>query len=106
MRTLTPARAPVAPLIGQFHAELRPFGSQLDAVWRARISITLGKIAEARGRHERARQYGVATIEALRRQIGWPAALPDQATRPPAPHPPPEPPPAHPSHTPRLTPPS
>jgi len=81
MRRLTPERAPVAPLIGQFHAELRPLASQLDTVWRARISIMLGEIAEARGRYETARQYGIATIEALRGQTGWPAAILDEANR-------------------------
>ncbi|MEK6373546.1 MAG: ATP-binding protein [Acidobacteriota bacterium] len=81
MQLAPPEQRSIAPQIGQFHAELRAFGSQLDTFWRARVSIMLGKIAEARGDSERAKQCGNAALEAVSGTSDESATLRDEANR-------------------------
>jgi hypothetical protein len=74
-------RRPPTPLIGQFHAELRTYGSQVETSWRARILVMLGKIAEVRDKTDHARERGIRARMALDDSADVPPALRAEAER-------------------------
>jgi hypothetical protein len=81
MHALPPERRPVTPAIGQFHADLRPLGSQLDSSWRGRVALLLGKIAFARGLHAEASTYGQTALADFADNTGISEAVVDEAHR-------------------------
>lgn len=81
MQLLPPERRPVAPAIGQFHAELRAFGSQLDSSWKGRVALLLGKLASVRGDQTQAAEYGQTALNAFDGITGLPSSLLDEANR-------------------------
>jgi len=81
MQSLPPERRPVTPAIGQFHAELRAFGSPLDASWKGRVALLLGKLASVRGDAVHAMEYGRAALIAFDGIEGLPASVLEEAHR-------------------------
>ena len=65
MQRLPPDKRPQAPADGQFHADLRVFGSELNASWRGRVALFLGKLAGFRGDVAKAKRYGETAIQAF-----------------------------------------
>lgn len=70
-----------APMIGQFGAELAPLGRDLDAFWRARIQVFLGKVSEARAAHDRARDWGQRALDTISGNADAPTSIRDEAER-------------------------
>jgi tetratricopeptide (TPR) repeat protein len=81
MECLPPKRQPDPPKIGQFHAELRAFGSGLDSFWRGRILVLLGRMAEARGDAATAIVYGGRAIEVLSGLLDAPTSIIEESKR-------------------------
>ncbi|HEX8152701.1 MAG TPA: hypothetical protein VF698_06225, partial [Thermoanaerobaculia bacterium] len=81
IRTLPPEKQPTAPTIGQFHADLRAFGSELNASWRGRVALFLGKLAALRGDMAKAKQHGESAMHAFEGFADVPAAVRDEASR-------------------------
>lgn len=69
------------PLVGQFAADPAPLGQALDAFWRGRIQVCLGKISEGRSNLDRARAWGQRALESIGAAVGAPTSLRDEAAR-------------------------
>jgi tetratricopeptide (TPR) repeat protein len=69
------------PMIGQFEAELASLGGELDAFWRARVQVFLGKMSEARSAHDRAKEWGQRALAALAGSADAPTSIQDEAER-------------------------
>jgi tetratricopeptide (TPR) repeat protein len=69
------------PMIGQFEAELASLGRELDAFWRARIHVFLGKMSEARAAHDRAKDWGQRALDVVAGSADAPTSLRDEAER-------------------------
>jgi hypothetical protein len=81
IRTLPPERQPTAPTIGQFHADLRAFGRDLNPSWRGRVALIIGKLAALRGDTVKAKQYGESAIAAFQEFEDVPVAAREEASR-------------------------
>jgi hypothetical protein len=81
MQSLPPERRPAAPTLGQFHTELRAFGSQLDSSWKGRVAVLLGKLSLVRGDQTKAAEYGQTALTAFDGIADLPNAVLDEANR-------------------------
>jgi tetratricopeptide (TPR) repeat protein len=81
MQSLPFERRPAAPAIGQFHTELRAFGSQLDSSWKGRVALLLGKLALVRGDQAKAAEYGQTALTAFDGIADLPNAVLDEVNR-------------------------
>jgi hypothetical protein len=81
IRALPAGQQPTAPSIGQFHADLCAFGSELIASWRGRVALFVGKIAALCGDMAEAKQYGETAMHAFAGFADVPAAVRDEASR-------------------------
>jgi hypothetical protein len=68
-------------MIGQFEGELAPLGRELDELWRARVQVILGKVAQGRSRHAVAKEWGQHALDSIAGNADAPAALRDEAQR-------------------------
>ena len=81
MQLLPPERRPVAPQIGEFHADLRLLGAHVDSSWRGRVALLLGKIAAVRGQQTQAAEYGRTALIAFNGATGVSAVVLEEANR-------------------------
>jgi tetratricopeptide (TPR) repeat protein len=81
MQFLPLERRPVAPAIGQFHADLHAFGTQLDSSSKGRVAFLLGKLSSARGDQAQAARYGQMALDAFDGIAGLPSSMLDEANR-------------------------
>jgi hypothetical protein len=81
MQSLPSERRPMVPTIGEFHADLRGLGAQIDSSWRGRVSLLLGKIASVRGLQAQATQYGQMALTEFAESTGISAAVLDETSR-------------------------